>query len=130
MARVHTPPTTRPDVVAVRLTGCGNGIGLGLNAHNTITEMAPAGAAAACGGLQLGDRVVGVDGVRLEGQALSDVLRRADTHVFEIVPRGAFAIFGCFRNATACVSRASLQHARTHARTHARRGCEQAREMS
>ena len=55
-------------VAIVYLTGCARGIGLGLNARNVITELPPGGAAARSGQLQLGDQVVGVDGVPLAGR--------------------------------------------------------------
>ena len=51
--------------------------------------MTPGGAAARSGMLRRGDRVVGVDGVALEGgRALQEVLRPAASHVLEVLRRG------------------------------------------
>jgi len=72
----------------VEVSDCGKGVGIGLNSLNLITELAPGGAAARGGQLQLGDCVLGVDGETLEGRPLRQVLRPADSHTFEVV-RGA-----------------------------------------
>ena len=73
----------------VYLSGCGRGIGIGLNARNVVTELTPDGPAALSGQLRLGDRVVGADGSALEtpegSRALAEVIRPADLHIFEVV---------------------------------------------
>ena len=72
---------------------------LTLTRRNEITELTPGGAAARSGLLRLGDRVVGVDGVALEGGlsaaplahaplTLREVLRPAASHTLEVLRRG------------------------------------------
>ena len=78
--RRPAPLVTKLTVEARRLTveleGClEKGLGLGLDASNRITEIKPAGQAAASRELLLGDVVVGVDGVALEGRQLQHVMR-------------------------------------------------------
>ena len=85
--------------VTVTLKGCTNGLGLGLNAKNVITQLDMGSPAATSGALQRGDRVIAVDGVKLRvrlfkgTQKLREVLRAADTHVLEIMPKGQRGIF-------------------------------------
>jgi len=66
---VAQPPSS---VAIIHLMGCGRGVGLGLNSRNVITELPPDGPAARSGQLRLGDQVVGVDGVALQGQPRVD----------------------------------------------------------
>ena len=74
--------------VLVPLIDCTEGVGLGLNKSNEVTEMTPGGAAARSGLLRRGDRVVAVDGEALEGgRALQEVLRPAASHVLEVLRR-------------------------------------------
>ena len=62
--------------LTIELESCQeNGLGLGLDAFNRITEMKPAGQAAASRKLLLGDVVVSVNGTALEGRQLQHVLR-------------------------------------------------------
>lgn len=70
--------------VTVKLDGCGPlGIGLGLDASNTITMVKPGTPAeAAC--LALGDRILSVDGTALNGRAMADVMQAADSHVLQL----------------------------------------------
>ena len=83
------PPPPAPAVLRVYLYGCGHGVGLCLDGLNVITELPPGGAAARSGQLRLGDRVVGADGVTLEGnRVLQDVMRPADSHTFDVVRGG------------------------------------------
>ena len=78
--RRPAPLVTKLTVEARRLTveleGClEKGLGLGLDASNRITEIKPAGQAAASRELLLGDVVVSVDGAALEGRQLQHVMR-------------------------------------------------------
>ena len=62
--------------LTIELESClENGLGLGLDASNRITEMKSAGQAAASRKLLLGDVVVSVNGTALEGRQLQHVLR-------------------------------------------------------
>ena len=62
--------------LTIELESClENGLGLGLDASNRITEMKPAGQAAASRKLLLGDVVVSVNDTALEGRQLQHVLR-------------------------------------------------------
>lgn len=67
---LHQPPLPLPllppSVLRVYLSGCGHGVGIGLDEFNVITELAFGGAAARSGQLRLGDWVVGADGEALE----------------------------------------------------------------
>ena len=76
----RAPLATKLTVEARRLTveleGClEKGLGLGLDASNRITEIKPAGQAAASRKLLLGDVVVSVNGTALEGHRLQHVMR-------------------------------------------------------
>ena len=78
--RRPAPLVTKLTVEARRLTveleGClEKGLGLGLDASNRITEIKPAGQAAASRELLRGDVVVSVDGAALEGRQLQHVMR-------------------------------------------------------
>ena len=62
--------------LTIELESClENGLGLGLDASNRITEIKPAGQAAASRKLLLGDVVVSVNDTALEGRQLQHVLR-------------------------------------------------------
>ena len=119
----QAPEGRKPaDTVLVPLADCTEGVGLGLSRlgsglglgsglaiasratltlarWNEITELTPGGAAARSGLLRLGDRVVGVDGVALEGGlsaaplahaplTLREVLRPAASHTLEVLRCG------------------------------------------
>ena len=86
--------------VTVTLKGCAaHGLGLGLNSKNVITQLDAGSPAANSGVLQLGDRIVAADGVKLKVRLfkgttkLREVLRTADTHVLEVRPKGERGIF-------------------------------------
>ena len=86
---------SRADGTLVQLSDCAKGLGLGLNKSNVITELTPGGAAARSGLLKLGDRVVAVDGVALEGdRMLQDVMRPAASHSLELVRGNGAAVRG------------------------------------
>ena len=79
-----TAPRGKPTVRA-RLAGCAEGVGLGLDSYNVVTEIRPGTAAARCAVLRVGDRIVAVDGESLEGRALREVIVAADHHDFELI---------------------------------------------
>ena len=84
----------------VSISGCqpaAGGVGIDLTQTNVILDIRPdtaaarAAEAAAVSGLpsgenalQIGDRVLAVDGIALRGQILTAVIQPADTHEFEI----------------------------------------------
>ena len=87
----HSTCDLKPEVLEVVVTGCSEAVGLGLNAQQVITLLTPGGPAARCGGLEVGDRVVSVDGVSLEAETaddrpltVKDVLQPQDRHVFGV----------------------------------------------
>jgi hypothetical protein len=84
-------PNAVPDVVKLSISGClpqAGGVGIDLTQQNVIIEIRPdtaaARAAAEGGGLQVGDRVLSVDGVALRGRVLTEVIQPADVHDFEV----------------------------------------------
>ena len=87
-ATAPPPPSSRSivrqAVVEVRLTGCAAGVGLGLDDVNRVTELSVGGAAAASGAIDVGDRVVSVDGDELSGRLLRDVISPAEMHVLGV----------------------------------------------
>ena len=91
--------STHKMTVTVTLKGCANGLGLGLSSKNVITQLDAGSPAANSGALELGDRIVAADGIKLKvrlfkgNTKLREVLRTADTHVLEVRPKGERGIF-------------------------------------
>ena len=84
-------PRAVPDVVKITLNGCSpraGGVGIDLTHNNTILEIRPNTAAAAAlaagNGFEVGDRVIAVDGVALNGVFLTEVIVPAESHIFEV----------------------------------------------
>ena len=80
-----TPQTPRgPQTVSVTLTGCTDGVGVGLNEDNVVDMLTPGKPAAAV--LQLGDKVVSWNGQLMfdeaagERRMLKDVVVAAESH--------------------------------------------------
>ena len=67
-------------------------LGLVLNAQNLVTEVSPGGPAD--GRLQVGDRLVEIDGVALRGRQAHAVLTPAPSHTFRVRRRNAHAPAG------------------------------------
>jgi len=88
-------------VVTVSITGCSpqaGGVGIDLTQQNIILEIRPDTAAAralAAGGahLQVGDRVLSVDGTALRGRVLTEVIQPGDNHDFEVERKQGFSGF-------------------------------------
>ena len=75
----------------VRIEGCApaaGGVGIDLTHSNIIIELRPdtaaARAAEAGTGLQIGDRIVSVDGITLNDKVLTAVIQPGDVHEFEV----------------------------------------------
>ena len=72
------------DVFKTKLHNCKGIMGLGVDKDNFVTSLKPGTPAAEPGaGLQVGDRLLSVDGVKLEGP-LAQVIQLADTHCFVV----------------------------------------------
>ena len=71
--------------------GCLGGVGVGVDDNNIITALRPGHPAHACGLMELGDRVISIDGVRLayKGQVwkLAQVMKRSSMHIFGVERR-------------------------------------------
>ena len=82
-----------PEILQIHVQGCNRGVGLSLDAFNTITELKLGLPAADCLKFLVGDVIVAVDGEALEGRELQNVMRPGDAHVFA-VQRGGGAQSG------------------------------------
>ena len=73
------------------MQGCLGGVGVGVDDNNIITALRPGHPAHACGLMELGDRVISIDGVRLayKGQVwkLAQVMKRSSMHIFGVERR-------------------------------------------
>ena len=86
-------PCMEEQTVSVSLTGCSDGIGVGLDTQNRVDMLTPDKPGAAS--LQLGDKIITWNGVQLmdetgQRRLLKDVVTLADSHELQ-VERGAFA---------------------------------------
>ena len=62
-----------------------NGLGLELDATNTVVNMVPGGAAAVQGYFREGDAIASVDGIPLRGRLLQDVMDRSkNSYSFDV----------------------------------------------
>ena len=80
-------PDQAPEIIKFKITGCkpeSGGVGLSLNLHNVVLEIAPGSAAEQSKLINVGDRVIGCDGEQLKGKQLSSTIQPADVHEFEI----------------------------------------------
>jgi len=85
------PTAPSAEVLIVSITGCATkagGVGIDLNQQNIILDIRPETAAARAAdsgtGLLVGDRILSVDGVALNGRILTEVIQPADSHEFEV----------------------------------------------
>ena len=73
------------------LHNCLGGVGVGVDERNVITALRPGFPAQACGVIEVGDRVISIDGVRLayKGQVwqLAQVMKRSNMHIFGVEQR-------------------------------------------
>ena len=90
-ASMLTPASRQPtEVLTFRLTGCGSGVGVGLDKTNAVDMLVPGKPASQH--LQMGDRVVEFDGQamveqragRVVQRMLKDVVKNAETHVVKV----------------------------------------------
>ena len=77
----------------IKVEGCEprqGGVGIDLSQQNVILEIRPGTAAARAfeadeaTALQVGDRVLSVDGLSLHGRCLTDVMQPLEVHEFEV----------------------------------------------
>ena len=66
------------------MIGCAFGLGLGLDPKNRVTLVKPGGPTAATGKIEVGDRILTVDGADLMGREMQHVIRPADKHVLVV----------------------------------------------
>ena len=84
-------PVATPDVVTVKISGCSRekgGVGIDLTHTNVILDFRPGTAAERASesgtGFVVGDRVLSVDGIVLNGRVLTEVIQSAEEHVFTV----------------------------------------------
>ena len=74
--------------VTITIGGCESGIGIDLTQTNVVLDFrpdTPASRASDLGtGLMVGDRILSVDGISLDGRALTSVLQPAESHSFSV----------------------------------------------
>ena len=73
-ARLPEPSRRQPAEALAYLERGPEGLGLAVNPQNVVAEVAPGGQAEADGLLELGDEVLMVDGVQLEGRPMAKVM--------------------------------------------------------
>ena len=105
-------------VSEVVLTGCAEGVGLGLDDQNRVTLLKPGGPAAASGLLGLGDRVVSVDSHPLEGRPLQMVMEQRDKHVFGVEKLGGRPLEEAFPEVARRLSMSDASDGTAGARAH------------
>ena len=104
-------PVVVPDVIKITVSGCqpaAGGVGIDLTQQNVILEIRPETAASraidAGVGLQVGDRVLSVDGVSLRGRILTQVIQPADVHEFEVERVQGWSGFSIDTEVCACAN--------------------------
>ena len=85
-------PCMEEQTVSVTLTGCSDGVGVGLDTQNRVDMLTPGKPGAAS--LQMGDKIITWNGIQLidetgQRRLLKDVVTPADSHEL-VVERGAF----------------------------------------
>ena len=81
VATATGPTSPSGETMTVLITGCARGVGISLNKQNVIKEIRPESAAAraaeAGSGLLVGDKLLGVDDISLNGRLLTEVMLMA-----------------------------------------------------
>ena len=79
------PPTMSKQLLFILLHRGPNGLGLELDATNTVVNMVPGGAAEVQGYFREGDTIASVDGMPLRGRLLQDVMDRSkNSYSFDV----------------------------------------------
>jgi hypothetical protein len=78
-------PANAKQLLFILLQRGSNGLGLELDATNTVVNMVPGGAAASQGYFREGDTIASVDGIPLRGRLLQDVMDRSkNSYSFDV----------------------------------------------
>jgi len=85
VAKEPAPPTMTKQLLFILLHRGPNGLGLELDATNTVVNMVPGGAAETQGYFREGDTIASVDGLPLRGRLLQDVMDRSkNSYSFDV----------------------------------------------